>query len=77
MALSMFNSLESAKKRFNSLKKQLGNNAYKALGTQIAFENITEKDGVNSAIDGNGHFSHHPVEGCNHESRFIIIEQLP
>ena len=79
MALSMFNSLESAEKQFIFLRdeQQLNENAYIWLGKNISVGNIYEEDGVNE-IPANkfGHFNHHPVVDFNYHIRFKIIKHL-
>jgi hypothetical protein len=80
MALSMFISLEFARKRFFFLKNEqphpMNENAFRFLGSQIAEGNITEQDGVNQEPDRKGHFNHHPVEHFDYKTRFKIIESL-
>ena len=80
MALSMFNSVENARKRFFFLKDEqphpMNENAYRFLGNHIAIGNITEQDGVNEEPDRKGHFNHHPVEHFDYKTRFKIIEYL-
>ena len=79
MALSLFNSLESAEKQFKFLRdeQQLNENAYLWLGKNIAVGTIREEDGVNE-IPANkfGHFNHHPIEGFNYHNRFQIKRHL-
>ena len=80
MALSMFNSLENARKRFLFLKNEqpvpMNENAYKFLGTHISVGEILKYDGVNEEPDRKGHFNHHPIEGFDYTTRFTIIESL-
>ena len=80
MALSMFNSLENARKRFFFLKNEqpqpMNNNAYRFLGTHIAEGEIDEEDGVNQEPDRKGHFNHHPVENFDYSIKFNNIESL-
>lgn len=76
MSLSMFDSLENSKKRFNFLKGTIGDKIYKSIGTHIARGNLTTKHGVNSKTDRRGHFSHHPAEGILYSDFFQIIEDL-
>ena len=59
MGLSFFHNSEKAEHRFLQLKKRLGQDAYKILGTKIAEGQIVETDGVCSAIDEKGHFTLH------------------
>ena len=60
LGLSFFDTLETAERRFLQLKKRLGQEAYKTLGTHIAKGQIRVEDGVNSMVDTGGHFTHHP-----------------
>lgn len=80
MALSMFISLEFARKRFLFLKNEqplpMNDNAFRLLGTHIATAEINVQDGVNEEPDRKGHFNHHPVEGFSYKIRFKIIESL-
>ena len=80
MALSMFNSLENARKRFLFLKDEppypMKENAFRFLGTHIAVGNINEQDGVNEEPDRKGHFNHHPMENFDYKTRFNILEHL-
>jgi hypothetical protein len=80
MSLSMFNTLENAKKRFLFLKDEqphpMNENAFRFLGTHIAKGEIIETDGVNQEPDRKGHFNHHPFENFNYKTRFQIIEAL-
>ncbi len=76
-ALSVYNSEENAKKRFQFLKNTMGEKAYKTLGTNIASLNITEIDGVNEEPNAQtGHISHHLSKNHQYEKRFIIISTL-
>ncbi len=76
MGLSFFDSLETAEQRFGQLKKRLGQEAYKVLGSQIAQGQIQKDDGVNSPVDKNGHFTHHPTMGFKYFEKIIIVKQL-
>ena len=80
MALSMFNTLENARKRFLFLKEEqphpMNENAYRFLGTHIAKGGIKENDGVNEEPDRKGHFNHHPFENFDYTTRFEIIDNL-
>lgn len=80
MALSMFISLEYARKRFLFLKNEqpqpMNENAFRFLGTHIAVGDINEQDGVNEEPDRKGHFNHHPVKYFDYKIRFKIIESL-
>ena len=76
MGLSFFDTLETAERRFLQLKKRLGDDAYKILGTQIAKGVIQEEDGVNSPADTHGHFTHHPSIDFKYFDNYTIIKQL-
>lgn len=76
MGLSFFETLETAERRFLQLKKRLGQEAYKILGSQIAQGHIEEKDGVNSATDFNGHFTHHPTIDFNYFEKITLVKSL-
>jgi hypothetical protein len=76
MGLSFFDSLETAENRFIKLKKRLGEEAYKVLGSQIVQGQIMEKDGVNSSSDLNGHFTHHPSISFKYSENINIVKQL-
>ncbi len=76
MGLSFFDNLEKAEHRFLQLKKRLGQEVYKILGTQIAQGQIVEEDGVNSAIDTNGHFTHHPSTVFKYSKEITIVKYL-
>ncbi len=76
MALSMFNSLENAENRFNTIKLAIGEKVYKTLGNNIAKGQITENDGVNEEVDENGHFNHHSSIEADYSNKFIIIKKL-
>lgn len=76
LGLSFFDSKKNAKDRFNFLKKRMGKNAYKRLGRNLAEGNLSENDGVNSSINDQGHFTHHPSEEENYNKSFVIIAKL-
>ena len=76
MGLSFFETLEKAEHRFLQLKKRLGQEAYKILGTQIAYGQLLEEDGVNSPTDLNGHFTHHPSVDFTYSENITIIKSL-
>lgn len=78
LALSLFDSLEGCKARFEELKSGFtGENVYFILGTHIAKGSISEKDGVNqSEPDKFGHFNHHPIDSNRYEAVFKIILSL-
>jgi hypothetical protein len=76
MGLSFFDTLYAAERRFLQLKKRLGEEAYKVLGSQIAKGQIQEEDGVNSSVDVNGHFRHHPSINFKYFDNNVIVKQL-
>ena len=76
MGLSFFETLKTAESRFFKLKKRLGQEAYKILGSQIAQGQIQEADGVNSPTDLNGHFTHHPSMDFNYFEKITLVKSL-
>ena len=76
MGLSFFDTLENSERRFVTLKKRLGDEAYKVLGSQIAQGYLQETDGVNSPTDNNGHFTHHPSIDFKYFENNSIVKQL-
>jgi hypothetical protein len=76
MGLSFFDTLETAERRFLQLKKRLGGEVYKVLGSQIVQGQIQEEDGVNSFSDSNGHFTHHPYIHFKYFENNSIVKQL-
>ncbi len=75
-SLSMFNSEDAARNRFQFLHKIMKDKAFKLLGTNIAKGNIEEMHGVNSNSDENGHFSHFHYESVDLTTIFRIIDNL-
>jgi hypothetical protein len=76
-ALSFFNTLENAKKRYFELKYKRGlKNIEKILGTHIAQGLISENDGVVSKIDRHGHFNLHEFENVDLKNQFSLIDTL-
>lgn len=65
-----------AKRRFVQLKKRLGSEVCKTLGTHIASGQIQEDDGVNSLADNNGHFTHHPSGNFKYYRNLNIVKSL-
>lgn len=65
-----------AKRRFVQLKKRLGEEVYKTLGTHIASGQIQEDAGVNSLADNSGHFTHHPSENFKYYKKINIVKSL-
>ena len=76
LALSFFDSSASAINRFRALHLQIGATVFKTLGSNLASGRIGLDDGVNSATDEQGHFSHHPYHTVDYATRFHIIEPL-
>ncbi len=76
MGLSFFDNVKNSEERFLQLKKRLGQEAYKILGTQIAEGQIVEQDGVNSQIDSKGHFTHHPSIDFQYSNNMAIVKYL-
>lgn len=79
MALSMFDSLDNAKRQFYFLRdeQQLNEKAYLWLGTRVARAELNESDGVNETpVNKFGHFNHHPALGFDYHKRFKIIFSL-
>ncbi len=76
MGLSFFDSLETAERRFLHLKKRLGEEVSKVLGSQITQGQIQEEDGVSNASDINGHFTHHPSIYFKYFENNSIVKQL-
>jgi len=78
-ALSFFDTLENAKKRYFELKYKRGlKNIHKILGTHIAQGVIRENDGVISKVDKHGHFNLHEFEEVDLKSQFsccAIVEE--
>lgn len=76
MALSFFESFESAENQFIFLRdiQNLREKAYIWLGINIAMGEITPEDGVNEIPPNkHGHFNHHPAEGFDYPNKFQII----
>jgi hypothetical protein len=76
LALSMFESEQSAKATFAALYKVHKKKVYERFGTHVAQGTITENDGVNETPDYKGHFNHHPIKNHNYEKKFQIISTL-
>ncbi|EDN67089.1 integral membrane protein [Beggiatoa sp. PS] len=73
-ALSFFNTLENAKKRYFELKYKRGlKNIDKILGTHIAQGLIKENDGILSKNDKKGHFNLHEFENVDLKNQFSLI----
>lgn len=76
MALSMFISEDSAKKRFNFFFKIFKKRAYKIFGTKIAHKKLNINDGVNEEPNNIGHFNHHPYSHVDYETQFKIVGNI-
>jgi hypothetical protein len=76
MGLSFFETLDKAERRFIKLRKRLGEEAFKILGTQIAEGTITEDEGVSNVADLNGHFTHHPTIEFKYSNKLSIVKSL-
>ena len=76
LGLSFFETLETAEQRFLQLKKRLGEEAYKTLGTHIAKGQLQAEDGVNSPPQINGHFTHHPSDSFSYHKNIISVKYL-
>jgi hypothetical protein len=76
LSLSMFETEEDAKNRFDYFLDTQGRKSYKRFGTHISKGEITEDDGVNEEPNNIGHFNHHPVNGRKYEKTFVIISKL-
>ena len=76
MGLSFFETMDKAENRFLQLKKRLGQEAYKVLGTEIAYGQLQKEDGVNSTTDTNGHFTHHPSNNFKYSKKITIVKSL-
>lgn len=74
-ALSFFNTLENAVRRYRGLQRSIPN-IHKSIGTHIAKGVITKKDGVISEISNNGHFDLHEFEHTNLRMRFSIVAKV-
>lgn len=76
LALSFFNSEESAKKRYNKLKKQI-KNINKILGSHIAEGTLNSNDGFRTKIcNRSGHFDYFEKKGINLIPNFKIVTDL-
>lgn len=73
MAYSMYTTAEKARDSFIFLSERFPKAVF---GKYIAFAKLTKQDGINSEIDENGHFNHHPFELVDYEKRFQIIANL-
>lgn len=78
-ALSMFDTEEQARLKFNTLQKDRGQ-IYKMLGTHVAKGDLTLQDGISGesslAKNNHGHFSFFEFEETDLSEKFIIINKL-
>ncbi len=76
LALSFFNSEESASERFKFLKQTMGEKIYEELGKYIACLELNENDGVAEMPNKAGHFNFHPADQIDLELKIIKTEKL-
>jgi hypothetical protein len=76
IGLSFFESLATAEKRFYQLKKRLGGEAFKILGSQITEGFLNEEDGVSGKTDANGHSTHHPSVNFSYSDSITFVKSL-
>jgi hypothetical protein len=74
-ALSFFISMDSARRKINSLLKHF-KKADIMLGTHIAQGILDQNDGVMSEPNRQGHFSLHEFRNARLDSKFVIIHQM-
>jgi hypothetical protein len=70
--LSMFDTLENASNRYNSLTAD-NPNIWRSIGTHIAKGQLTERCGVCGSVDSRGHFTFHEYEGIDLVNKFAIV----
>jgi hypothetical protein len=76
LALSMFESVDTAKKRFATLKKKV-RNIHKTIGTHLATCNLVEEDGLSTVANDDGHFSLYESKSATAwETRFSVVGDL-
>ena len=75
LALSMFDNIEAASARFQALKRYIGDNIYKTLGTKIAVGKVKITDGVCSNTVQSRHFSVHPSATADFNNSFQLTQQ--
>jgi len=78
LAISLFDSCNNAKSRFNFFFKTMNNKAYQFLGTKIAECFLSHKDGVADICDKDkfGHFNFHPYKNGNRLQNLKIVDEL-
>lgn len=74
-SLSFFNTVENAKKRFETITKDKPL-LYKKLGTHVAQGSIVKQDGISNRINRFGHFEHFEYENVVFDNKFEIIDNL-
>ena len=73
--LSLFDTLENARKRYFTLKKSF-RKIDKVIGTHIAEGSIEEDDGVVSKINSYGHFCLHEFEQTDLWVKFRLVMKI-
>ena len=76
MGLSLYDTEENAKKRFEELKELMSEKAYQRLGTNIAKGTLVPSDGVSGTINNKGHFTFFTYEKIDLALKFAIISDL-
>ena len=76
MGLSLYDTEENAKKRFDELKELMSVKAYQRLGKNIAKGTLAAADGVSGIINDKGHFTFFSYEKVDLVSKFAIISNL-
>ena len=74
-ALSLFDSLDNARKRYNQIRRY-NKNFHKFVGTHIASGHIESADGVSSITDEKGHITLHPSADVDLVHKFEIVEEV-
>lgn len=74
-ALSMFNSLDKTKKKYNSLAEVMGN-IEAELGTHIAEGQVLQSDGVVGKKGGDGHMNFFEYKNADLASKFTIVQDM-
>lgn len=73
-ALSLFDTLENAQRRYRQISR-FNRNFYKIAGTHIAGGLIEAADGLASPPDSHGHISLHEAENVDLVAKFRVIEE--
>lgn len=74
-ALSMFDSLVNARKKYNNLSKSHPNIG-KTLGTHIARGTIASTDGLVTETNAQGHFDLYEFSNCDLSATFQIVDKF-